>query len=73
MEKKCVDCKKLLPLRSFHKRQNYNKTTTKYYNSVCRDCMTIRSTQWRKKNPKRYAEYQKEYHKNRTKYANKKT
>ena len=63
MEKKCTDCKKMLPLEFFYKRPNYSGTTKGYLNSICKKCMIVRSVLWRLKNYERYKKYQREYQK----------
>jgi hypothetical protein len=61
--KRCIDCKKELPITEFYERPNYNRTITIYYQSMCKKCEIIRAEKWRINNLKRYRIYQNNWHK----------
>jgi len=60
--KKCKDCGKEKPLTEFSTRQNYNQSGADYIKSYCKECLNRRSAEWQKKNPKKYRDYQNQYH-----------
>lgn len=51
--KKCIDCKKEKKIDEFAFRSDKTHLRT----SVCKKCMVIRATEWRKNNRERYNEY----------------
>ena len=60
--KTCADCGKRKPISEFGKRKNYNNGGEDYIKSYCKECMNRRSVEWQKKNPKKYRDYQNQYH-----------
>lgn len=61
--KPCNDCKVVKSLDKFNKRSNYNKTESIYLFGICKNCMTLRSRNWRDQNKKQFNEYQRRYFK----------